>query len=106
VSPAPRALIATVSAVVVELVVALHATSTHKHIDTYRHTHTETYTHCLTKHATTSSTISWTRIVRLQQVWHTVYQQYRPSTDVFIFQPHLLRFRVPVPTLPWETVKT
>jgi len=44
----------------------------------------------------TSSTISGTRIVSFH------YQQYRPSTGVFIFPPHLFR----APTLPWETVKT
>ena len=31
------------------------------------------YTLCSTKHVTTSLTISWTRIVRLQQFWYTYY---------------------------------
>jgi len=34
--------------------------------------------------------------------WHTYYQEYRPSTGVFVFPPHLFC----VPTLPWETGKT
>ena len=40
--------------------------------------------------------------VRLQHFWHIYYHECRPSTDVFIFPPHLFC----APTLPWETVKT
>ena len=46
---------------------------------------------CLKKHATTSSTTGWTRIVCFQHLWHTYYQEYRPLTNVFIFPPHLFR---------------
>ena len=46
-------------------------------------------TQCLRKHVKTFST-SWTKIARLQQFCHTYYHEYRPSTDVFIFSPHLL----------------
>jgi len=34
--------------------------------------------------------------------WHTYYQEYRPSTGIFSFPPHLFR----AATLPWETVET
>jgi len=57
-------------------------------------------TPCSKKHVTTSSTISWTRIVPLQPFWHIYYQDNMPSTDVFIFPPHLFS----AATLPWETV--
>jgi len=53
-------------------------------------------TQCSKKHVTTSSTISWTGIVRLQQFLAHLL----PSTDVFIFPPHLFC----APTLPWKTV--
>jgi len=59
--------------------------------------------HCVSKkHVTTSLTINWSRIVRLQLFWQTYYQEYRPSTDVFIFPTHLFRAL----TLPWEIVET
>ena len=34
--------------------------------------------------------------------WHTYYQEYRPSTGVFILPPYLFS----AATLPWEIVKT
>jgi len=33
--------------------------------------------------------------------WHTYYQEYRPSTGIFSFLPHLFH----AATLPWETVE-
>jgi len=33
--------------------------------------------------------------------WHTYYQEYRPSTDDFIFAANLFRAL----TLPWEIVE-
>jgi len=57
---------------------------------------------CSKKHVTTSSTISWTRIVHYNSFWHTYFQECRPSIDVFIFPFHLFC----AATLPWETVKT
>jgi len=59
--------------------------------------------HCVPKkHVTTFLMISWSRTVRLQNFWHTYYQEYRPSRYVFSFSPHLFS----AATLPWETVET
>ena len=48
--------------------------------------------------------ISLSRTVRLQRFLAliTYYQQYRPSTGIFSFPPHLFR----AATLPWQIVKT
>ena len=41
--------------------------------------------HCVSKNTWTSSTQSWTRLLSVyNNFWHTYYQEYRPSTDVFI----------------------
>jgi len=60
------------------------------------------YTVSQKNHVNTFSTISWTRIVRLQQFLADYFQEYRTSTDVFIFPPHLFRAL----TLLWEIVET
>jgi len=61
---------------------------------TYRYSlHKFSYTilRCVPKkRVTTFLTISWTRTVRLHKdFWHTYYWDYRPSTGVFMFPPHL-----------------
>jgi len=47
------------------------------------------HTHCVSQNVTTYSKISWIRTVHLQNFWHTYYKDYRPSTGIFSFQPHL-----------------
>jgi len=49
---------------------------------------------CYKKHVTTSSTISWTRIVRLQKKLAHVVQDYRSLTGVFISSAHLLNLYI------------
>jgi len=52
------------------------------------------------KHVTTFLMINWIRTVRLQRF--LAHWEYRPSTDIFSFLPHLLS----AATLPWKTVET
>jgi len=53
------------------------------------------------KYSTTSSTITWTRIVWLQNFWYAHCSDYRSSKDGFILPPHQFNATV----LPWDTFK-
>jgi len=57
--------------------------------------------HCVPENVTTFSMISWTRLLCLPIFLH-YYWDYRLSTDVYIFPPHLFS----AAALPWETVTT
>jgi len=54
--------------------------------------------HCVSK---TCDTIFEDKFV-YKDFWHTYYQDYRLSTSIFSFPPHLFRAAI----LPWEAVET